>query len=490
MDEHDRIRRLDSIAKEKRPPSVQRAMVKRPSLVAFQGAVVRPAPTTGVSSAVPANDTESRPLRKIESPRNRVEDGATIDEEHAEPVPVEAYTASVVAAAAEMIAMLAEHRSTRSMKFRPSREERILALVDAILASGERAIVDLHTWWQGARSTGNAWAIWPVVFLLGSLEGPEGLRAIETLLEELGVEEALLGRIAADALSSVVHPEVRLLAQDLAESARPIAQGVGIEALSRRGLLEVDRLAALLTGSDPPVLAAALRALVRAPEADRPLARLRALMDHPDPEVAWEAARALTLEGASDVVVALRDGQGLASLGAKAAEILVIGGVADDIAELETIVIRGRVAPELLLAIGRFGNPLAWSFLLHFLSDPELGDSAQEALLTLFGALVRVEEHREPAAWRKALSERDFDPSIRYRRGEPWTLAMVVRECLSGEHSRFEVERRLDEIAARTGLVVTADFGCWTPTAGPALAAILEKASGRRWPPGAWIRPR
>jgi len=96
-----------------------------------------------------------------------------------------------------------------------------------------------------------------------------------------------------------------------------------------------------------------------------------------------------------------------------------MAGQANDIVRLEAIVASSPVSPELLDAIGRFGNPLAWSFLLHFLADRELGDAAGLTLFTLFRPLVPPESTRNPSAWRDALSERDLDPTMRYRRGEP-----------------------------------------------------------------------
>src|SRR5262249_8512538 len=155
--------------------------------------------------------------------------------------------------AAETIAMLAEHRTVRPLKLRSSREERILALIDAILASGERAVAHLLAWSRTARSSGNVWAMWPAVFLLGSLDGPRGLRAIEDLLEELPEDEAPCGWVAADALSAAPHPDVPLLARDLVESPHAVARSVGLEVLSRRGAADPEQITCALAGDAPSV---------------------------------------------------------------------------------------------------------------------------------------------------------------------------------------------------------------------------------------------
>jgi hypothetical protein len=138
-----------------------------------------------------------------------------------------------------------------------------------------------------------------------------------------------------------------------------------------------------------------------------------------------------------------------------------MAGEANDIARLEAIVASSPISPELLDAIGRFGNPLAWSFLLHFLADRELGDAAGLALFTLFGPLVPPEATRNRSVWRDALSERDLDPAMRYRRGELWSPAILVRDCGFGEpshieeaHSQRALECRLDELGARTGVAM------------------------------------
>jgi hypothetical protein len=461
-----------------------------PGLVVFSGPVVPdalPAQRLHGDAEDVVDDTDA------ELPRPRA-DAVGIDEAHAAPIPPERFTADIVATAAETMAMLAEHRVIRPMSLRPSREARILTLVDAIFVTGDRALSDLLGWWGRAREEGDPWALWPPVFLLGLVDGPDGLLALERLLEALepGDEERV--EVAANALAVVPHAGVVALAEDLLDANNPLARAIGLEVLSRRGELDPERLEPHLDAAAPALLAAALRALVRAEGTAPPTGRLLPLLGHPDVSVAWEAARAVTLWGAPDAVEALRKGQPLgATLGARAAELFVMAGRADDIAHLEGLLARVPLTAELLDAIGRFGNPLAWSFVLHFLIDRELCEAAEGALLTLFGPMVPPDAIRTPRAWRDALAERDLDPAVRYRRGEPWTPAVVVNDCafaglshIGGSHSQRAIERWLDELAARTGIPMNVDLSRWMPGVDPKVLTVSERALGARWSPGAW----
>lgn len=485
MDSSTRIRRVEAIPIRPSPPAGEVAMLGRPSLVSFAGACARGEEADGEPRAGDAQDDD---IGQVEPDLSRpAPEELRLDEERAAPVSEEDFTAGVVASAADTMAMLAEHRVTRPMSLRPSREARILALADAIFATGERAVADVLGWWERARDDGGPWAIWPPVFLLGLLDGPDGLLAIERLVESLRPEEAGTVLVAADALAVVPHPDVVALAEDLLEADSPVARAIGLEVLSRRGGLDVERIAPHLDAEAPALLASALRALVRVESTPPSVERVLPFLRHADPDVAWEAARAVTLWGSPEALRALREGQSLgAMLGARAAELFVMAGDAGDIAHLETLTTRSPLSPELLDAIGRFGNPLAWSFLLHFLADREIGDGAEQALVTLFGALV-APEVRNPSAWRDALAERDLDPTVRYRRGEPWTPGLVVNECATaGTHSQRAIECRLDELAARTGIPMSADLAMWTSGADTRLLAVSERALRARWRAGAW----
>ncbi len=492
MDTSERIRRVEATPKRPGRPAGQEAMLHTPGLVVFGGSLA-----PGEPGAAPSAGTTDSALEDTETELPRPRPGALgIDEEHAAPVPTGDFTADIVANAAETMAMLAEHRVTRPMSLRPSREARILTQVDAIFATGERAVSDLLAWYERAREEDELWALWPPVFLLGLIEGPDGLLALERLIEALDPNDVERVEVAANALAVAPHPGVIALAEDLLDADNPLAQAIGLEVLSRRGELDPERLEPQLDAPAPALLAAALRALVRAEGTTPPTGRVLPLLRHPDPGVAWEAARAVTLWGAPDALDALRKGQMLGTtLGARAAEVFVMAGEADDIAHLEALLARSPLTPELLDAIGRFGNPLAWSFVLHFLIDRELCEAAEWALLTLFGPLVPPDAVRTARAWRDALAERDMDPAVRYRRGEPWTPAIVVNDCafaglshIGGTHSQRAIERWLDELAARTGVPMNVDLSRWMPGVDPRVLTVSERALRVPWTPGAWSR--
>ncbi len=330
----------------------------------------------------------------------------------------------------------------------------------------------------------------------GSFDGPEGLLALEHLLESLGPGEAAAVQVAADALSAAPHPDVPALAEDLLEAENPVARAIGVEVLARRRRLGAERVARLLDGAAPTLLAACLRALVRIEDEPPAIERVLPLLHHPNPEVAWEAARAVTLWGAHDALRAVRQGHPLgAILGTRAAELFVMAGEADDLAHLEGLVARSPLTPALLDAIGRFGNPLGWSCLVPFLVDRELCEAAEGALVTLFGPLVPPMATGSPSAWRAALAEHAPHPAMRYRHGALWTPTLVADACatavpasVQGAYSQRTIERWLDELAARTGVPMNADLALWAP--GFELLATIVQAPCAGLRPGAWSGPR
>ena len=307
MKPNPRIRRVEAIPARGCPRADAMTTLRRPCLVAFSG------PTIGASRASPP----------------------AVDDDLGD--------------MAKAMAMLAERRATRPMRQRPSSEVRILTLTDAVFARGERAVTDMLGWWESERGNGAPWTIWPPAFLLGLLDGPEGLLALEHLLESLGPGEAAAVQVAADALSAAPHPDVPALAEDLLEAENPVARAIGVEVLARRRRLGAERVTRLLDGAAPTLLAACLRALVRIEDEPPAIERVLPLLHHPDPEVAWEAARAVTLWGAHDALRAVRQGHPLgAILGTRAAELFVMAGEADDLAHLEGLVARSPLTPALL----------------------------------------------------------------------------------------------------------------------------------------------
>jgi hypothetical protein len=456
-----------------------------PGLVRFGGPChvdeerVEPAPVE-----LPDDDE----VEAIEREPARTAGELRLDEERAEPVLVESVLAGIVGAAAETMAMLAEHRITRPRAVRATREARILDLLGAVFATGEAAMGDVIRWSTRAHAEGDPWALWPASFALSLVDGQEGLLGLERVLEALPADAGDVVPVVANAVAGSPHPGLRALAEDLLEGPHPVARAVGIELLSRRGWLEVARARALLGDAAHVLVAAVVRALGRTPE---PVDELGALLAHDAEGVVWEAARALALRGDPAALVAVRGGGAVArKLGRRAAEILVMAGEAADIALLEGVATSGPTTPELLDAIGRFGCPLAWSFLLHYLPDADLGEPASRALLTMFGEAVAPGDVLRPAAWRATLADLELDEAARYRAGRPWTPSVVAAELRGEGISQAAAERRIDELRARAGVGAGADLEGWASDVDAALAAVVDAASRARWRPGAWTGPR
>jgi hypothetical protein len=287
----------------------------------------------------------------------------------------------------------------------------------------------------------------------------------------------------------VAPQDATALVDALLTSTRATAKAVGLDLLSRRVPVPVDVLRGHLRGGEPPLIAAATRAAVRTHTVKALCPDLLACLRSPSDEVAWEAARALTLARVPEPYVEVRAGGPLAAaLGTRGIEILIMAGEDADIGAVETLLATAPVTAPLLSAVARFGNVKVWSFLLHYLTDPELAGAAAEALRALFGDLVPEARETSYGAWKDAIAEAEFNPALRYCRGRPWHPSTVLAECAAGKLCRAEVERRTDELAARTGAEPDVDLGVWESDARRGLAAFSKDAGARgtRWRPGAW----
>jgi hypothetical protein len=234
---------------------------------------------------------------------------------------------------------------------------------------------------------------------------------------------------------------------------------------------------------------AAVRAAVRICAVKALAPELMACLGSPSGAVAWEAARALTLAGAREPYLEIRrGGQLAAALGAHGVEILIMTGDDSDLGAVETLLAATPMSASLLSAVARFGSVETWSFLLHHLTEPDLKDAAEGALRTLFGDLVPEADASSYSAWKHAIVEAGFDPAVRYRRGRPWHPSTVLAELASGALSRSEVERRTDELAARTGADPHLDLGLWEADVRHVLEDFTREAGARgaRWRAGAW----
>jgi hypothetical protein len=391
--------------------------------------------------------------------------------------------AEVVAACADNIAMLARHRDQRPFWERPENEQALLANMDAIGASGGHCVRLLVEWW---RKQDDPWKTWAAVFALASFSGTDALAAIACELGQVPADAAGHVETAADALLVAPHPHIPELAQDLAASPNPVARAIGIEVLGHKRLLSPELV--LWHARDPnlPVLTAALRSSgLLARERGVPL--LLPFLHHRAPAIVWCAARQLTLWGRLEPYREVRQGRCL-PLGCRALEVLVLCGDASDVDCFDEIVAREPAMPDVLSAVARFGDPSAWAYLLHHLSDPELAGAAARALITLFGPLVPPRAAKDASAWRDGIAARSFEAGVRLRSGRPWHPQALLDESLRGDLDRRELQARLDELAVRAGARIEVDLTSWSLDLRPVLESAMRASerSARQSRPGSW----
>jgi hypothetical protein len=415
----------------------------------------------------------------------------TLAEEGGAPVPLARFYSDIVYLCLDQIAALARSRLEGALLDKAGAEARILAQMDAIATAGGNCVADILSYWEQSLESPSRYGTWASAFALACLAGAESLDAALTGIERLPPDAAIHGALAAEALAVAPHPSLMGLCSKLTASAHPIARAAALEILSLRGALPIEILRLRLDDESAPVRAAAARAAGRLDAIiAEPLASLLVeLLRVPDPSVAWPAARALSLWGYPEPYEEVRSGGPLsATLGAQALEIFVLRGEGSDAARFEAIVARRRVTANHLDAIARFGHPGTWAFLAHHLEQPDLADAAADALATLFGDRVDPDERTSAPAWTSAIRKGKFDPSLRYRRGEPWRPGAVAAECASGLLSRIAVEKRLDELTARARIASRPELFRWQGDAAPALAQALDEASRADGlsQPGAW----
>ena len=388
------------------------------------------------------------------------------------------FYAAVVAHCAERAAALLRRRVEVPWRRVAAHEMRLLRQVDAIVAAGPLALVDSVAWWK--RELDRSWSSLAGALAVLAFEGDDALEAIAHVVHLLPHDAEAHAAAIAEALALSEHPGLPALARGLAGSPHPIARAIGIRSLATRATLTLPALHEALEDTEPPVLCAAIRACERLPSAARGpfVSALRERCGRWEPAVAFAAARLLTVWGDREVGRDAAFGVLNPRLGPLALEMFVLVGEAGDAPKLELLLARLPITRQCLSIVARFGSPAAAPHLLHYLTDESLCEAAA-ALVTLFGPLVAQAEVHNPGAWHAALVHRPFDPKLRYRRGSPWTPAVVVDECESGELGRVELELRIDELCARVGIPHFVDVAPWWPSAQANVSTFLTLARRR-----------
>ncbi|MBK8255232.1 MAG: hypothetical protein IPK82_21545 [Polyangiaceae bacterium] len=385
----------------------------------------------------------------------------------------------IVVLALDRLSMLGRHRAERPFAARSEVEARILAHVDAMVSIGGAIVPILVGAWGRSLSSPNPWNTWAAVFALGSFSGSDILDAVEYGLLRLAPTDALAAHKAFEALACSPHPELDEFSRRLLQHPHSPCRAVAVYFLGRKQALPIDQLRSFLFDPDLTVLRAALWAARRLDvTAAEPLFPVvRKWLTFPDATVACTAASTLLAWGLEDPYRALKSGAPETSrLSQLAGEVLVRAGNSEDNTLLANLLARVPKSAATLSTLARFGHPGAWSYLTAQLGDEDLADDAANALETLFGPMVDSDERLDKSAWKSALANAKLDPSARYRRGRPWSPAVVVEELLSGELTRREMGLRLSELRSRCGVTEKVDLAAWLTDLTPALAPLTGAA--------------
>jgi hypothetical protein len=401
---------------------------------------------------------------------------ARLDPARLRPVSLAGFYAEVVAHCAEAAAMLGRDRIVLPRLSVEDTEQRLRFQLDAIVAAGTRALVDLVAWWEEGLE--DPWRSFGGAIGAASFAGTDAVAAIAHVVGRLPEDAEEHARTIAEALRLSDHPDTGSLAKQWLGSARPIEKALGISLIAWQGALDPEGVRAAFESSSPVVQRAAIRACERMPHAARQdaTAGLKALLRGAVPEVAWPAARLLALWGDAEVVLGIEEGRLLERTGPRAAELLVLVGGPDDGTRIEAITSRHARVPGILSAAGRFGDVRIGPLLVQCLADEELAEEASAALATLFGPAVEERRALDAGAWRKAIAGMKLAPGTRYRHGKPWSPAVVAAECAAEGFGRVELERRVDELRARMGRPDFVDVTGWWAEAEASVATLFEAA--------------
>jgi hypothetical protein len=325
-----------------------------------------------------------------------------------------------------------------------SPEKRLLARAEALFACGPGVRNQLsELLWD--RPVPDAEALWAALFFFGSFKGDDARDQVLRLLRTAGLEHEAPWKSAADALLFVLNPGVLPALEPWLERGGWQAR-LAARVLGRRRALPASRWIALLGVEDLEVRREVAAALAAAPGAWEP-SDLKALLKSDDdslvgsalqallhryPAVAFERARAFTLEGRGEL--------------GGAARWMALSGGASVAADFEAALGR-NTSPALLEAVGWFGSVQFVDLLLAELQKKSL--PALEALQRFTGAsltdAVPAPEYEpeqlpftpgfqpklpvfdltpSPALWSAwwAQHGKRARPSIRHRWGHPWTL--------------------------------------------------------------------
>ncbi|WP_170320038.1 hypothetical protein [Polyangium spumosum] len=401
------------------------------------------------AALAPANDIQ--PLeRPLPDPATKAP-LARLDLERIRPSTLSTFYAEIVSHGMETLVMLGKARERSPRRAVPEIERRLLCQIDAIVASGPRALH--HVASDGYERQDDPWRSFGTTITARAFDGDDARRLVSWMINRLPDDAAEHARLVAEALALTGDPARCALGQDLRGSARPIARAIGIWFFAARGALTDEDVRRSLADESKLVRAAALDACAAQPEAARRafVPALRSALVSEERANAFRAARQLAVLGDVEVRRAFEDGDVSARLGPLVGELYLLAGRPEDAASADAFFTRQTPSPPLLSAAGRWGSPAVLPRLLQCLADEELSSAAADALAVMLGPALPPEEVRDAGAWRRVIGSMRLDSSTRIRRGLPYSLAAVADECASGALSRLELAGRVDELRARLG---------------------------------------
>ncbi|MFO0761619.1 MAG: hypothetical protein U0359_34575 [Byssovorax sp.] len=411
-----------------------------------------------------------------------------LDPERAAPISRADFERSVVDHAAELAAALGRDRFEGPFRRRAETEARLFRQLDAIVASGPRAVLDLLAFWE--RAPADPWVGFAAALGLACFAGGDAMEAIAHGLDLVPPDAIDPAVTIPEALALPDHPGLADLGRSLSAAASPVVRAVGLGLRSARGDLPLAAITAALADPAEAVARAAIWAAEHLAAGDQaaviPLLRARLGAQAPSapapsasPALLWSAARLLVLWGDLEVWKEGTAGSLADRLGASAAELFVLRSAPAEWPRLEALLGRHKASRALLSSVARFGHPASIPWLLQHLGDEALAEHAAAGLATMLGPIVAPQTMLDRAAWQRAIAALSLDPTQRHRRGRPWSAATVAAECRAGELSRVELGKRLDELSARTGQGERPDLGGLLGQVEPALFAFLDAAARR-----------
>lgn len=475
---------------EKIPEGTQTPLVERPLPRRIEGLEVRPErPFSSPPEEEPffeaedfdpdalfaaANDV-SPPLPEL-SPASLESPAVRLDIEKIRPTSVEVFRAEVVAHCLETLSMLGKSRATIPRRAVLETERRMLCQVDAIVATGPRALVDLAAAW--AEDLADPFRSFGGTIAALAFEGSAASTLVLQAISARPDDSLAHARLVAEALGLYERADLFDLGRSLLASATPTSRAAGLLFLAGRGALPAAEVRRFFSDSAPIVRNAALDSCFRIPApALRELSpTLRDLVATNDLEFASRAARLLAILGDPEVRRSLRESSLSARLGPLAAELFVLAAGPEEASAADFFFTSQTPTPALLSAAARWGRPAVLPRLLQNLSGDDLVEPAAAALGVMLGAGTVPKNPLDAGAWRRKIGELRLAPDARLRRGSPYSTAVVADECAAGDLPRAELGLRIDELRARTGRIDPVNlFGWWTDSES-SLAPLLSAA--------------